>query len=114
MKGSAAGTDLGEDEKRRIRSRIGRDIDPGKGLSHRKGQPKAAPHATKPSTTARFLTNCAQEHAASLTCIEQNYQNRAVCQPFFDNYRQCRKEEEDRRKDANAKASGATGGGWFW
>ena len=95
-----------------IKSQIRRDLNPGDGLVHNEGQPKKPPHASKPSTTAKFLTNCAEEHAASLKCIERNYQNRAACQTFFENYKQCRKEENERRKEANARQNG--GGGWFW
>jgi hypothetical protein len=91
---------------------IRRDLHPGEGLAHNEGQPKQAPHASKSSTTAKFLTNCAEEHAASLKCIEQNYHKRSACQPFFDNYKQCRKDENARRLEANAGKGGD--GGWFW
>eukprot|EP00339_Tiarina_fusa_P003795 CAMPEP_0117042026 /NCGR_PEP_ID=MMETSP0472-20121206/29298_1 /TAXON_ID=693140 ORGANISM="Tiarina fusus, Strain LIS" /NCGR_SAMPLE_ID=MMETSP0472 /ASSEMBLY_ACC=CAM_ASM_000603 /LENGTH=99 /DNA_ID=CAMNT_0004753167 /DNA_START=229 /DNA_END=525 /DNA_ORIENTATION=+ len=96
--------------KEEIKSKIRRDLNPGEGLDHNEGQPKRAPHASKASTTAKFLTNCSEEHAASLKCIEQNYQNRGACQPFFDNYKQCRKQENDKRLEANGGKGG--GGGW--
>jgi cytochrome c oxidase assembly protein subunit 23 len=98
-----------------VKKRIARDINPGSGLTHNHGQPKQAPYKSKESSTntAKFLTNCASEHGESLKCIERNYQDRSACQPFFDAYKQCRKDENDKRKETNAKATGGSSG-WFW
>ena len=86
-----------------IRHKIHRDMNPAAaGLSHNKGQPKNAPYAKGESTTAKFLTNCSAEHADSLKCIERNYQNRSACEPFFAAYKACRKDENEKRKEANA------------
>ena len=57
--------------KEEIKSKIRRDLNPGAGLTHNEGESKKAPHASKASTTAKFLTNCAEEHAASLKCIQK-------------------------------------------
>lgn len=98
----------GEEVKRKIQ----RDINPGSGLKHNHGQPKRAPYASKDSSTAKFLTNCATEHSESLKCIERNYNNRAACQSFFDAYKECRKDENEKRKEKNSQNSG--GSSWFW
>ena len=101
-------------EGEEVKEKIANDINPGKGLKHNKGKPKKAPYATQESTTARFLTNCAAEHKESLQCIERNYNNRSVCQPFFDAYKECRADENDKRKQANAAAGGDSKGFFSW
>lgn len=103
---------LSEEEKQKIQ----RDLNERAGLKHNFGQPKRAPHAGADhpgQTTAKFLTNCATEHANSLQCIERNYQNRSACEPFFQAYKACRKEENDKRLEANAARS-QNGSGWFF
>lgn len=92
--------------KEEIKEKIRRDINPGSGLSHNKGQPKQAPYAKQKSTSAKFLTNCSAEHAESLKCIERNYQNRGACEPFFQAYKACRRDENEKRKEANASKEG--------
>lgn len=103
---------ISDEEKQKIQ----RDVNERSGLKHNYGQPKRPPHAgfDRPGqTTAKFLTNCAKEHGESLQCIERNYQDRTPCEPFFQAYKDCRKEENDRRLEANAaKVQG--GGSWFF
>jgi cytochrome c oxidase assembly protein subunit 23 len=105
-----------------IKDKISRDLNPGGeetestsgGLSHNRGRPKAPPHSKDGTvaSTATFLTDCAKQHSESLQCIERNYQNRSACEPFFQAYKNCRKEENEARRD---KAGGSgTGSGWFW
>ena len=53
----------------------------------------------------KFQTDCKKEHQDSLACITDNYGNRDVCQPFFDAYKECRKEEHKRKLQENAKRS---------
>ena len=98
---------------------------PHPGVSHNYGQPKAAPYAAAVAAAsqgdsdgqsftggiAQHYTDCQKQHMDSLHCIEQNYNERAVCQPFFNAYRECRQKENERRKAENASKSG--GGGWF-
>jgi len=101
-----------------IKDKIRNDINPGAGLKHNYGRPKDAPYASKNGDprdqAATFLTNCAKENKASLQCIERNYQNRAACNEFFQAYKDCRREENEQRKEANAKASAESSSGWFW
>jgi hypothetical protein len=88
-------------EGEEIKKKINRDLNPeaaGPGLSHNHGQPQRAPYAN----TGKFETSCSAEHANSLQCIERNYENRPACEPFFSAYKACRKEENDKRKEANA------------
>lgn len=96
-------------EGEEVKEKISQDINPGAGLKHNKGKPKKAPYAKQESTTARFLTNCASEHKESLQCIERNYNNRSVCQPFFDAYKECRAEENEKRREANSGGSESKG-----
>jgi hypothetical protein len=67
------------------------------------------PEGEKQETYTKFRTDCKQEHAASLNCIHENYQNKNVCQPFFDSYKECRKAENERRLVENSQR-----GGSFW
>lgn len=103
-----------------IKNKIRNDLNPGDELTHNKGKQKQATYAsTKKDDShykaATFLTNCARENRASLDCIERNYQNRAACNEFFQAYKDCRKEENEQRKMANAKAyDNGNSGGWFW
>jgi CHCH domain len=55
------------------------------------------------SLSSKFQTDCSKEHAASLSCIVDNLADKKVCQPFFEAYKACRKEENKRRLEANAK-----------
>lgn len=98
-------------EGEEVKEKIANDINPGEasGLKHNKGKPKKAPYSTQESSTARFLTNCAGEHKASLKCIEENYSNRAACQPFFDTYKECRAEENEKRKASNSGGTESKG-----
>jgi len=71
--------------------------------AHNGGQPLQAnldPHGKQRS---KFLTNCKEQHAASLQCIQDNYDNRSACEPFFAAYKKCRKEERERHLKENAK-----------
>ena len=90
-----------------VKEKIRRDLNERAGLKHNYGQPKVAPFANaeqqnKPAPN-KFMTSCAQEHSNSLQCIERNYQNRSACEPFFQAYKACRKLENDKRLEENAK-----------
>jgi len=96
------------DDNNETKARIHRDLNERAGLTHNYGQPKRAPHAGanhQGKTTAKFLTNCSEEHMNSLQCIERNYQNRSACEPFFQAYKACRKEENQKRLEENEKKS---------
>jgi hypothetical protein len=55
--------------------------------------------------SSKFATDCKKEHAASLNCIQDNYDNKDVaCQPFFEAYKACRAGERERRLEANKKS----------
>lgn len=60
---------------------------------------------------SKFMTDCAKQHRESLACIEDNYETRDVCQPFFEAYKTCRKKEHQRKLEENARLSGAGSGG---
>jgi len=75
---------------------------------HNSGQPLDAKSIDSRTGTqkSKFSTDCKVQHSNSLTCIENNYDNKQVCQPFFDAYKKCRYEEHKRRLEMNAKMSG--------
>eukprot|EP00525_Craspedostauros_australis_P004438 CAMPEP_0198115878 /NCGR_PEP_ID=MMETSP1442-20131203/7919_1 /TAXON_ID= /ORGANISM="Craspedostauros australis, Strain CCMP3328" /LENGTH=172 /DNA_ID=CAMNT_0043773475 /DNA_START=76 /DNA_END=594 /DNA_ORIENTATION=- len=84
--------------------------------THRHGRPKPSPHGRETQgagavigsngevkdSPALFMTDCKKQHAASLQCIERNYDNRGACQPLFQAYKDCRKAENERRHERNA------------
>jgi hypothetical protein len=80
---------------------------------HNEGQPIRPDLDIYGKQRTKFATDCSTQHAASLRCIEDNYTNKDVCQSFFDNYKQCRREERQRRLDENAKKS-KSGKSSFW
>ena len=73
---------------------------------HNYGQPLVPDVDHTGKQRSKFVTDCKKEHKASLDCIMDNYEDRAVCQPFFDTYKACRKEEQKRRLEMNARMSG--------
>ena len=73
---------------------------------HNFGQPLVPQIDASGKQRSKFLTDCKKEHKASLDCIMDNYEDRGVCQPFFDFYKECRKEEQKRRLERNARMSG--------
>jgi hypothetical protein len=100
-----------------VNEKIARDLNPAGGSGstssdsaiHNYGKPQKAPIDTQTASkdVAKFLTDCKKQHQESLKCIERNYSNRAACEPFFAAYKACRREENERRLDANAGKS------WF-
>jgi hypothetical protein len=72
--------------------------------SHNFGQP-ASNWQDRWCIKATIHTDCRIQQRASLACIEVNYQNKdQVCAAYFEAYKKCRKEEHERKLDANAKA----------
>jgi hypothetical protein len=51
----------------------------------------------------QFATDCSLEYGRSLECIQENYANKEACQPFYDNYKACRRDERERVLAENAK-----------
>ena len=75
------------------------------------GQPLVPQLDATGKQRSKFLTDCKREHKASLDCIMDNYEDRGVCQPMFEAYKACRKEEQKRRLEENARMSGGGDGG---
>ena len=84
-------------ESKEEKQKIQRDINVGG--EHNFGQP-AHPYQHVPG---KFATNCSQQHRESLECIERNYHDRSQCEAFFAAYKACRKAENERRLEDNAK-----------
>jgi hypothetical protein len=55
---------------------------------------------------SKFVTDCKVEHSNSLNCIEENYENKGLCESFFEAYKKCKRDEHQRKLERNAKMSG--------
>ncbi|KAL7542734.1 hypothetical protein ACHAXR_012058 [Thalassiosira sp. AJA248-18] len=78
--------------------------------SHNYGQPLRPPSSSaknkKSGGASKLVTDCRTQQRASLACIEENYQNKnQACAAYFEAYKKCRKEEHERKLEANARAS---------
>ena len=93
---------------------------------HNFGQPVRPPHVgesqeensdqgpDKRGAKSKLITDCRVQHRASLKCIEENYENKQqACADFFEAYKQCRRDEHERKLQNNAKNSGGQRHG-FW
>lgn len=88
-----------------VNAKIDQDSNPEPD-QHNGGQPIRAQIDAHGKQRTKFVTDCTVQHRASLACIEDNYLDRKeVCQPFFDSYRACRREERERRLEANAQGA---------
>jgi hypothetical protein len=76
---------------------------------HNAGQPLRQNLDETGHQRSKFITACANEHRNSLQCIEDNYEDREQCQPFFDAYKACRRLEHERKLEENARLSGGNG-----
>jgi hypothetical protein len=57
---------------------------------------------TSDNEYSKLRTDCKVQHDASLQCILDNYENKKVaCIDFFEDYKRCRKEEQQRNREAN-------------
>mmetsp|Transcript_24105 Transcript_24105/g.51112 ORF Transcript_24105/g.51112 Transcript_24105/m.51112 type:complete len:146 (+) Transcript_24105:124-561(+) len=85
---------------------------PQDAASHNYGQPLRSATTSSPSghdekSASQHVTDCRKQQRASLACIEENYLNKnEACADFFAAYKMCRKEEHERKLEANARASG--------
>lgn len=54
--------------------------------------------------SGKFFTDCKQEYLASINCRLEHYDHKesGACQKFFNTYKDCRKEENERRLAENA------------
>ena len=77
--------------------------------SHNDGQPLRENLDEAGHQRSKFTTACAQQHRNSLECISDNYERKELCQPFFDAYKECRREEHQKKLEENARLSGGTG-----
>lgn len=78
------------------------DPSPDDAASHNFGQP----WGDRTGGASKLVTDCRAQQRASLACIEENYQNKdRACAEYFDAYKKCRREEHERKLEANTKAS---------
>lgn len=128
----------GASESRSIAAMVERQSNPSEEDSrlHNFGQPIRPPHSTEPQHTSsssavspdystsnftkkqgsasKLVTDCRVQQRASLQCIEENYENKdQACAPFFDAYKQCRRDEHERKLVENARSTGGQRHG-FW
>lgn len=107
---------LGQQQQQNIAAMIESQSNPSEAdaASHNYGQPILPPHhssSTSPTTNAKkkgaskLVTDCSVQQRASLKCIEENYQNKdQACAGFFEAYKTCRREEHERKLEANKSA----------
>ena len=88
-----------------IAAKIYRDTNPEPD-QHNYGQPIVPDIDDYGKQRSKFVTDCKKEQQASLQCIMDNYENKGVCNPFYDAYKTCRKAEHDRRLEENYRMSG--------
>uniref|UniRef100_A0A7S1ZEW9 CHCH domain-containing protein n=1 Tax=Trieres chinensis TaxID=1514140 RepID=A0A7S1ZEW9_TRICV len=93
-------------------AKIERDANPAPD-SHNEGQPIRREEDERGLQRSKFFTDCSKQHSESLRCIEDNYEQKDVCQPFFDAYKACRREENQRRLEENKRRIAAAGGSDF-
>jgi len=72
---------------------------------HNAGQPLRPSFDSHGKQNSKLATDCRLEYGRSLECIQENYDNKGACQPFYDNYKACRSDERARRLAENAKKS---------
>jgi hypothetical protein len=108
MKSADDGKSTGVKENRSTPSVDDNDTD-----KHNFGQPIRPPHQSSTSAindcksgASKQYTDCRVEQRASLACIEENYQNKnQACGEYFEAYKKCRREEHERKLEANARSS---------
>ena len=93
-----------------VAAKIDRDSNPEPD-QHNEGQPLRRQEDGRGQQRSQFYTGCQSQHRESLQCIEDNYENKQVCEPYFDAYRRCRQEEHKKRLEENARMSGGGNGG---
>jgi len=79
--------------------------------NHNEGQPVQVELDGRGQQRSKFHTDCEEERKGSLKCIMDNYENKQLCEPFFDVYRDCKRREQERRLEKNARESAAAAGG---
>ena len=78
----------------------------GKNNNKKNTLSKSNNHENEKSGASKLVTDCRVQQRASLACIEENYENKnEACAHYFEAYKKCRREEHERKLEANAKAS---------
>jgi hypothetical protein len=93
-----------------IAAQVERNSQPIDDTQHNSGQPLRSNTDSQGHQRSKFVTYCAEEHKNSLQCIENNYNQKQICQPFFDAYKVCRKKEHELKLAENARLSGGGDG----
>mmetsp|Transcript_5135 Transcript_5135/g.7841 ORF Transcript_5135/g.7841 Transcript_5135/m.7841 type:complete len:112 (-) Transcript_5135:141-476(-) len=92
-----------------IAAKVEAESNPMDPNQHNEGQPIRQNLDLAGHQRSKFMTACAKEHRNSLQCIEDNYERKDLCQPFFDVYKECRREEHKQKLEENARLSGGSG-----
>mmetsp|Transcript_2811 Transcript_2811/g.3989 ORF Transcript_2811/g.3989 Transcript_2811/m.3989 type:complete len:119 (+) Transcript_2811:115-471(+) len=91
-----------------VAAKIERDANPEPD-QHNGGQPLRRQEDNRGQQRSKFFTDCQKQHRNSLGCIEENYENKQLCEPYFEAYRQCKQEERRKRLEENSRISGGDG-----
>lgn len=106
-------TNCGEGDKNTVSRTLRHPNQSDDAVAHNFGQPMRPPHHSSTSAindcksgASKQHTDCRVEQRASLACIEENYQNKdQACVKYFEAYKRCRREEHERKLEANARSS---------
>eukprot|EP00555_Chaetoceros_dichaeta_P002972 CAMPEP_0198249082 /NCGR_PEP_ID=MMETSP1447-20131203/702_1 /TAXON_ID=420782 /ORGANISM="Chaetoceros dichaeta, Strain CCMP1751" /LENGTH=107 /DNA_ID=CAMNT_0043933627 /DNA_START=88 /DNA_END=411 /DNA_ORIENTATION=+ len=83
-------------------------IEPEYEQPHNAGQPLHRQEDDRGLQRSKLATDCSVQQRASLECIDVHYEQKDVCQPFFEAYKHCRFKERKKRLAENAKKGGDT------
>merc|ERR1711957_627622 len=64
-------------------------ITPDETHTHNTGQPLHRQEDSYGYQRSKLSGECDVQQRASLACIDKNYENKGVCQPFFESYKAC-------------------------
>lgn len=96
-----------QEEARASNTKIVRELSPFSSsqpsTTHEDGSRKPSTTDRRGMETSKFHTSCSREHAASLKCITENYEQKSMCQPFFNRYKKCKREEHEKILEQNAQ-----------
>ncbi|CAK7210668.1 hypothetical protein SBRCBS47491_000853 [Sporothrix bragantina] len=62
---------------------------------------------------SEYLDPCQEAAARSIRCLHRNGGDRALCQDYFQAYRECKKQWQEKRLEDKRKARRESVGSWF-
>ncbi|KAL1895925.1 Mitochondrial copper homeostasis protein [Sporothrix stenoceras] len=62
---------------------------------------------------SEYLDPCQEAAARSIRCLHRNGGDKALCQDYFQAYRDCKKQWQEKRLEDKRRKKQESGGGWF-